>query len=253
MIIISVVLTFVPLIIYFRLFGIKRDNDLINLWGTCSAGISSALITLASVAITVKETRRVQKENNTDTKAQITAEHNERLKKEHRELINTVSIYIGKYITHTQIYFESALVDYDLKTKLENKKCRLQKCRDDQSKKATQTDDMTKHSNNTLSLLRDLQEEEKNLEREIYVLEQKIQENSEKGRRTVALECYFILKTQLSDIKEAADFLKQLKDMHDDITQVIARGKLDENWVMQKSDNLIHSFQDFRKKYESIP
>lgn len=247
MICLSIFLTLIIPIIYNRCSGKAWDNNFTDLWGNCSAGISSALITLASVAITVTETRRIQEENNTDANKKIVAERNERLKKERREVINTISGYIGKYITHSQVYFESALMDYHLKKELEHAE---QSLKEYEKKAANLGEDMTlqncKASKNIL-------EQKANTKDKISRIKEEIYENSKNGKRIIASECYFVLKTQLSTVEEANDLLKKLDDIHSSITKVISSGMVNENWVKEKSDELIDSFNTFKKKYETIP
>lgn len=249
MICLSILLTLIPPIIYNYHSGMAWDNNLIDLWETCITGISSGLITLASVAITVKETRRIQDENSNDTNEKITIEHNERLKKEHRELTNTISIYIGKYITHTQIYFESIFMDNNLRNELKSKKQALKKY-EDTKRNISHTENMTQQSNNNLKVV---SEQIINIQNEIYTIKQKIYDNSQNGKRIIASECYFILKTQLSTIKEANDLLAKLDDMHSGITKIDVKEIGNENWVKENAKELINCFNTFRKKYEAVP
>ena len=79
-IVIPISVTFLPPYIFCYITHTRFEW--FNLWGTCISSISSALIALSGVYLTVKETRRIQKENSEDANNKVLTERNERLKKE---------------------------------------------------------------------------------------------------------------------------------------------------------------------------
>lgn len=250
---ISVILSFIPPVIYKSIANVTWNSDcFFDLWGTCSAGISSALITLVSVGITVKETRRIQEENNIDANKKIADERNERLKKERHEFINNVSVYVGKYITYAQAYFDNIISYIDTSKNLEFKKNALNTCESqlhitNHKINTIQTQDTTKNLSNTKE---ELLERKEVLQREINELENEKKDNPAKQNRLLGSECYFILKTQLSAINEAQDFLQQLDCFHKEINSLIMSKKIDEKWIYNRRELLIETFNIFKKKSE---
>ena len=237
-IVIPISVTFLPLYIFCYITHTRFEW--FNLWGTCISSISSALIALSGVYLTVKETRRIQKENSEDANNKVLTERNERLKKERRELTNTLSVYIGKYITHTQLYYWAIVKDYTLRNELRGKETSLKA-----NEASMAQNDMTEIHHKRLSSMEKTKEEIQQIKKEIEI-------NTTKGNRITASECYFILKTQLSAVNEADELLKKLDYIHSTITKVGTKGGPDEDWLRKETDELMRCFNIFKENYENV-
>lgn len=104
-------------------------------------------------------------------------------------------------------------------------------------------------SDDNIRILRDKKEK---VEQEYYELKKERERNLQMGERTEANECYFILKSKLNNIEEAAGVLSQLEELHgrlllrsDDISK-------DVKWVEQNTDLLMEAYSCFANKYAKL-
>lgn len=181
--------------------------------GSYIGGVFGGIGTLLAVYITTKETRRIQNE----TKQQIKDEREEDRKRNRKRFADEISQIVAKYITDISKYFYSnrAL------ERLDNDRCRiLQELNNTQheidrqykKKKSLNIDQDSEEYLKTDLEIGQLGERKLSIMIKLQNVERDIENN--RVNRTIAIECYFLLKIKLKEIDEAQGFLKQLEYIH---------------------------------------
>lgn len=240
-------LPFVLEIAIFRndVYSVLSNGEWGGFLGSYIGGALGGVGTLLAVYITTKETRKIQQENSTQIKAE--QERNE--KKDRKQFADEIAKDIARYIANISKYF------YANRTleRLDEDRNRLDK----EFRSIQQEIQAQYNKQKVLSLEEDIDEYAK-IDLEIDQLKQKkdgilirlqnVEKDIEHNRedRTVAIECYFLLKIKLRDIDEAKNLLNQLELIHNNSANV---GGTDFNFISVETDKLLNMTVRFTDRY----
>lgn len=214
--------------------------------GSYIGGALGGVGTLLAVYITTKETRKIQQENSTQIKAE--QERNE--KKDRKQFADEIAKDIARYITNISKYFYAnrAL------ERLDRDRDRLDKeFRSVQQEIQAQYDRQKQWSSYDIPIDEYTKinfeiDELKQRKNEILIRLQNVEKDIEHNRedRTVAVECYFLLKIRLKDIAEAKSILNQLEFIHNNSANVEGT---DFNFISVETDKLLNMTVQFTDRY----
>lgn len=261
--IISIALPFIFKYIIFEStnYSYLSNNEWAGFLGSYVGGILGGLGTLISVYITVKESRIMQADNKKDIDQKILDDKKEReiqrkideeaeAKKERREFAEDIAVYIGRYITYISKYYYASKYAENLDQKLKTKNDSLKKSEEELIKIDAEIEKVGCNSNRSRKL--QLQREhilDKKLiaEKEYENARRSRESNSLEENRTIANECYFILKSKLNDIASAQKLISQLTVLHNDC---VKNFDINDVWLMKNTNLLIDEYNNFKKVYE---
>ena len=171
-------------------------------------------------------------------------------KKERREFAEDIAVYIGRYITYISKYYYASKYAENLDQKLKTKNDSLKKSEEELIKIDAEIEKVGCNSNRSRKL--QLQREhilDKKLiaEKEYENARRSRESNSLEGNRTIANECYFILKSKLNDIASAQKLISQLTVLHNDC---VKNFDINDVWLMKNTNLLIDEYNNFKKVYE---
>lgn len=89
-----------------------------------------------------------------------------------------------------------------------------------------------------------LADRKQKLQREYEEKRYRNQKNSEEGKRIIANECFFTLKTMLYGINEASILKQKLEYIHDNSTRTDG-----EEWLSNSIDELMGIYDEFKSEY----
>jgi len=242
-----VALPFVLEAVVFRneVYSVLSNGEWGGFLGSYIGGALGGVGTLLAVYITTKETRKIQQENS----VQIEDEKERTERKERKQFADEIANNIARYITNISKYFyANRALD------------RLDKDRDRLNKELSSIQQEIQAHYDTqkgLNIEDDLDEYAK-IDLEIDQLKQKKDgilirlQNTEKdiehnrGDRTIAIECYFLLKIKLKDIDEAKSILSQLEFIHNNSANVEGT---DFNFINEETNKLLNMTVRFVDRY----
>ncbi|WP_167957294.1 hypothetical protein [Anaerosporobacter faecicola] len=187
-------------------FASALDNsDWSSFFGSFLGGIIGGAGTLVAVYITTKETRKIQ----------LDAQKN-KLYDDRKKFVDEIIVYMSRYITDINSYLwgcrESERLNSDLTQLMRDSSTIISDLR-------LVNDKLVKvDPNDTDSIIR-LSMEKDSYDTEKAVVDKKIEDKqneiqNNKVNRTIACECYYILKVHLEPINEAQFVIKQLEYVH---------------------------------------
>ncbi len=246
-VLVIIALPFVLEIAIFRndVYSVLSNGEWGGFLGSYIGGALGGVGTLLAVYITTKETRKIQQENSTQIKTE--QERNE--KKDRKQFADEIAKDIAKYIANISKYFYANRA-------LE----RLDKDRDklDKEFRSIQQDIQAQYNKQKDLNLEDDLDEYAKVDLEIDQLKQKkdgilirlqnVEKDIERNRedRTIAIECYFLLKIKLRDIAEAKSILNQLELIHNNSANVEGT---DFNFISVETDKLLNMTVRFTDRY----
>ena len=212
---IIIVLPFALEIIIFRndIYSVLDNGEWSGFLGSYIGGALGGIGTLLAVYITTKETRKIQQENS----IQIEDERRRNEKKERKQFSDEIAKDIATYITDISKYFYAcrALEQlYNTEKDLYDKLYRVERkiAEKHSTLKNLNIDEETQQYISVGNELDELKQKESELK---YRIERNLRDlERNKADRTVANECYFLLKMKLQNIENGKRLLKQLESIH---------------------------------------
>lgn len=212
---IIVVLPFALEIIIFRndIYSVLGNAEWSSFLGSYIGGALGGIGTLLAVYITTKETRKIQQENS----MQIEDERRRNEKKERKQFTDEIAKDVATYITDISKYFYAshALKQlHDTERDLNDELCHVeQKIAEKHSMlKNLNIDEETQQYISVGNELDGLKQKESELKYKIERNSRELERN--KADRTVANECYFLLKMKLQNIENGEELLNRLELIH---------------------------------------
>ena len=252
-----------PVIFKFTIFENNMLSNLNNAeWasflGSYVGGILGGLGTLIAVFITVKDSKESQLKNDQDTTMRIEEDRKERNRerdedklreeiKEKNRFTISVAEYLGKYVTDISKYYYA---NSRAKRVNDDYLCARQNLIDiekeiEKINQKIKSVDPTSNDFITLELEKEhLADKKQKLQREYEEKRYRDQKNSEEGKRIIANECFFTLKTMLYGINEASILKQKLEYIHVNSTRTDG-----EEWLSSSIDELMGIYDKFKSEY----
>lgn len=218
-----------------HIYSALNNSDWSGFLGSYIGGVFGGIGTLLTVYITTRETRKIQYENMLQNEKD--KELNE--KRERKLFAESLALEISKYITDISKYFYACK---DLRHLYENKDDLNRQLRNTEQKISQQLDmlttvsleeETTKYLNIDKEVER-LKQKEEELKYKIDIIIKEIELN--RADRTIANECYFVLKIRLQDIEAGNRILEQLEYIHKNSTNVEGT---DYGFIQTETDKLL--------------
>ena len=215
-----------------NIFSVLSNGEWSGFLGSYIGGVFGGVGTLLAVYITTKETRKIQQENS----AQIEDEKRRNEKKERKQFADEIAKDIAMYITDISKYFYVCRAlqqlhnkEQELNNELHNIDCKIGTKHNILKKLNIVNDADTEEYLSIQNELEELKQKESELKYQIERNSREMERN--KADRTIAIECYFLLKIKLQNIESGKDLLKQLKFIHDNSNNIgtVGRGIWQEN------------------------
>jgi hypothetical protein len=238
-------------------------EDLSGFWGSYIGGALGGLGTLIAVYLTIRDSHKQQRLNDEKTTNRIYAEtkkHNDdRIEdkrfqecQERLHFTDDIAVYIGKYITHISKYYYACMWAEGINKRfdhacqeLSDLESKLVRLNNEIDKTGLDSEDFVK-----LDIRRNHVNDELEIKKRKYasLLSEK-EKNSDEGNRTLANECYFILRTKLYNISGADALLEQLSLLHNKMFNHFTAEDFNNDWLGRNNDQLIKEYESFRTKY----
>lgn len=244
---IIIVLPFALEIIIFRndIYSVLDNGEWSGFLGSYIGGALGGIGTLLAVYITTKETRKIQRENS----IQIEDERRRNEKKERKQFTDEIAKDIATYITDISKYFYAcrALEQlYNTEKDLNDELYRVERkiAEKHSTLKNLNIDEETQQYISVGNELDELKQKESELKYKIERNSRELERN--KTDRTVANECYFLLKMKLQNIENGKRLLKQLESIHVNSANV---GGTDLNYIDIETKKLLELTVQFADEF----
>jgi len=228
-------------------YSVLSNGEWGGFLGSYIGGALGGIGTLLAVYITTKETRKIQQENST----QIEDEKKRNEKKERKQFADTIAKDIAMYITDISKYFYACRAleqlhnkEHELNNELYSIDCKIGAKHTALKKLNIVNDEDTEECLSVQNELEELKQKESELKYRIERNSKEMEQN--RADRTIAIECYFLIKIKLQNIECGVDILKQLKFIHDNSANV---GGTDLDFISVETDKLLNMTVRFVDRY----
>lgn len=218
LLLLSIIICITPFaleILFFRsnIHSILNKSEWSSFLGSYIGGAFGGIGTLLSVYFTTRETKKIQEENSII----IEREKESTSKKERKVFADNIVQDVAKYVTNISKYFYDCNISENLNKNIEkyNKELIDVKYKIRQNLEIEKELDFYNQKKEYIRIDREIEQLKQKEEELKYIIDENIRKlEKNKPDKTVAIECYFLLKMKLKDISFGKNVLNQLEFIH---------------------------------------
>lgn len=228
-------------------YSILGNGEWSGFLGSYIGGALGGIGTLFSVYFTTKETRKIQKEN----AVIIEKEKESSAKRERKKFADGIVQDVAKYVTNISKYFYDAHVVNELNNNIDewNRELRDVKHRIQQNLELEKEMDFTSQKKEYIRIDREIEQLKQNEEELKYIIEENIRKTERnKADKTIAIECYFLIKMKLKDLEAGKSIMNQLEYIHVNSSNA---GHTALEFIERETEKLLNLTVEFVDRYVS--
>lgn len=226
-------------------YSVLSNGEWGGFLGSFIGGIIGGVGTLLAVYFSVRETQKIQRISDN----QRIQDKREEVLSEHKKFADEIGVYVAKYITDINKYFYNCRISDRLRKERAQKKAELNKLYKEIEIMNSEQSKVAGHSEAFIVLACKIEPLERKgaiLENEMRNIQRELELH--KADRSIAIECFYILKIKLQEIEQAKILIQQLDYIH----KKIFDEKNEYDWIEKETEDLMEKAVQFGHDFSTL-